>query len=229
MHNTRTLYVGEPQLRTSTRDGGVDLARVDEQAGRRPLRLRPALPRRVGAEPRASRSTVVPRADTKLALHVLYRAHEAARPRRLGARRERQRTTSRRGCTSRCATRGRRRSSRRACSGRSSSSAAGSRRDDPRVPAPDAGGAARRAVALPRRLGHQPADGRARAGAARTRRAPGRASGVSVRPLSRASPVKHGASSKAARPAGVGAGRSRAGGAGARPRRPPTRRGARRT
>ena len=52
MHKTRTLYVGEPPLRTSSRDGGVDVARGDEQAERHPLRLRPALPRRVGAEPR---------------------------------------------------------------------------------------------------------------------------------------------------------------------------------
>ena len=170
MHNTRTLYVGEAPLRTSSRERGVDVARGDEQAERHPLRLRPALPRRVGAEPRRSRTIVVPRADTKLALHVLYqqpkplgrgvwvldasdnnnftpRLHIPLRYPRPASRFEARVFGPFLVIRSRKPT-----------------------RHDPRVPAPDAGGAARRAVALPRRLRHQPAHGRTRAGTARPRR-----------------------------------------------------------
>ena len=89
MHNTRTLYVGEAPLRTASReDASAWLAATSRPSdilfGYDPLFL--------GAweRNRSFSDTVVPRADTKLALRVLYRAAEAARPRSLGARRERQ-------------------------------------------------------------------------------------------------------------------------------------------
>ena len=71
MHNTRTLYVGEASLRTTSRDAASRwLATTSEPSdilfGYDPLFL--------GAweQNRSFSETVVPRADTKLALHVLY-------------------------------------------------------------------------------------------------------------------------------------------------------------
>jgi hypothetical protein len=73
VHNTRTLYVGEPQIRSDARAAGSSwLASTSEPRdilfGYDPLFL--------GAweHNHAFSHTVVPRADTKLALHVLYRA-----------------------------------------------------------------------------------------------------------------------------------------------------------
>jgi hypothetical protein len=73
VHNTRTLYVGEPQIRADGRVAGSTwLASTSESNdilfGYDPLFL--------GAweRNRSFSNTVVPRADTKLALHVLYRA-----------------------------------------------------------------------------------------------------------------------------------------------------------
>ncbi|MFL6034093.1 MAG: hypothetical protein ACJ74I_03370 [Gaiellaceae bacterium] len=71
MHNTRTLYVGEAPLRTLSRDAASTwLAATSEPSdilfGYDPLFL--------GAweQNRSFSNVVVPRADTKLALHVLY-------------------------------------------------------------------------------------------------------------------------------------------------------------
>jgi hypothetical protein len=78
MHNTRTLYVGEPRVRTDAREAASTwLAATgdpnDVLFGYDPLFL--------GAweKDRGFSRTVVPRADTRLALHALYRA-----PRPLG-------------------------------------------------------------------------------------------------------------------------------------------------
>jgi hypothetical protein len=71
MHNTRTLYVGEASVRTSSREAASTwLAQTSRPSdilfGYDPLFL--------GAweQNRSFSQTVVPRADTKLALHVLY-------------------------------------------------------------------------------------------------------------------------------------------------------------
>lgn len=71
MHNTRTLYVGEAPLRTSSRDAASTWLAATSRPndilfGYDPLFL--------GAweQNRSFSETVVPRADTKLALHVLY-------------------------------------------------------------------------------------------------------------------------------------------------------------
>ncbi len=73
LHNTRTLYVGEPQIRADGRTGASTWlastsAPNDILFGYDPVYL--------GAweRHRAFSDTVVPRADTKLALRVLYRA-----------------------------------------------------------------------------------------------------------------------------------------------------------
>ena len=127
MHNTRTLYVGEAPLRTSSRDAASTwLAATSRPSdilfGYDPLFL--------GAweQNRSFSETVVPRADTKLALHVLYQRAEAARPRHLGARRERQQQLHAEAAHPAALPACRHRSSRLASSGRSSSSAAASRR-----------------------------------------------------------------------------------------------------
>jgi Dolichyl-phosphate-mannose-protein mannosyltransferase len=72
LHNTRTLYVGEPQIRTDSRDAGSAwLAATgspnDVLFGYDPMFLR------AWERNRDFSRLVVPRADTKLALHVLYR------------------------------------------------------------------------------------------------------------------------------------------------------------
>jgi hypothetical protein len=72
VHKTRTLYVGEPQVRTDGREAGSAwLASTsspdDILFGYDPMFLR------AWEEKRAFSDTVVPRADTKLALRVLYR------------------------------------------------------------------------------------------------------------------------------------------------------------
>ena len=75
LHKTRTLYVGEPQVRTDARDAASTwLASTSEPTdllfGYDPLFLR------AWEQNRNFSRTVVPRADTKLALHVLYGMHK---------------------------------------------------------------------------------------------------------------------------------------------------------
>jgi hypothetical protein len=75
LHKTRTLYVGEPQVRTDAREAASTwLASTgdpnDILFGYDPLFLR------AWEQNGAFSRTVVPRADTQLALHVLYRAHK---------------------------------------------------------------------------------------------------------------------------------------------------------
>ena len=72
LHKTRTLYVGEPQVRTDGRDAGSAWLASTSSAddilfGYDPLFLR------AWEQKRSFSDTVVPRADTKLALRVLYR------------------------------------------------------------------------------------------------------------------------------------------------------------
>src|SRR5437588_190542 len=90
--------VGRPQDSASLRRravrtgrgarGGLGLAGPDGAAARRPLRLRPALPRRLGAERRAHEDGRSARRPEARALRP-PRGAETARPRRLGLRRER--------------------------------------------------------------------------------------------------------------------------------------------
>ena len=75
MHNTRTLYVGEPRIRSDAREAASTWLATTGDAddvlfGYDPLFL--------GAweKDRGFSRTVVPRADTKLALHALYRARK---------------------------------------------------------------------------------------------------------------------------------------------------------
>ena len=148
---------------------GRDMARDDEPARRRALRLRAALPRRLGAEPRVPGDRR-PARRRALALRTIEEA-PAARPRRLGPRRERaqQRQARARDRASRCPTPAapyearvfgpflvlRTRRARVTPEG---------------VPLLLGAGTARRAVARDRRRRHQPANRRARgARAARLR------------------------------------------------------------
>ncbi len=95
------------------------------------LRLRAALPRRVGAQPDFS-LVVLPRADAKLALCDAAAAREPLGPRRLDLRRERAQQHQPRLTIHAPRARGRPAPSRRASSGRSSSSARASRCVTPR-------------------------------------------------------------------------------------------------
>ena len=117
-HRTPPLFEWEPDARQAARAEAETLARGDEPPRRRALRLRAALPRRVGAEPLlpddrrpACRSAPCAADD---------RARGPARARRLGARRERaeQHPSATRDRLPAADTRGGR--SRRGLSGRSS-------------------------------------------------------------------------------------------------------------
>jgi hypothetical protein len=75
LHKTRTLYVGEPQVRTDGREAAsawlASTSRPNDLLfGYDPLFLR------AWEQTRSFSRTVVPRADTQLALHVLYREHK---------------------------------------------------------------------------------------------------------------------------------------------------------
>ena len=72
-HRTPQLFEWEPNKRQATRAAGGGLPGGDEPARRPPVRLRAALPRRLGAQPRRSRDVVLPRADAVLALRTLER------------------------------------------------------------------------------------------------------------------------------------------------------------
>ena len=118
-HRTPQLFDWEPNKRQATRAQAERFLAATSTSGRHPLRLRAALPRRLGAEPRRSRrrSFRGPTRSSRSARSPIDRSRSAAAS---GSSTRASGTTSARGSRSRTAIPGRPASSRRASSARSS-------------------------------------------------------------------------------------------------------------